>query len=102
MCFCRPGEIPYGDKDQKGEYTLQQGDVIEFSIATDRRDKLQRATNIVLLDETFEKTTERRETVSVVVFEDTVEPQKFQCKDVNIILPINLNICFGCSKEPSH
>ena len=72
MCLCRPGEIPYGDKDQKGEYTLQQGDVIEFSIATDRRDKLQRATNIVLLDETFEKTTERRETVSVVAFEDTV------------------------------
>ena len=68
MCFCRPGEIPYGDKDQKGEYTLQQGDVIEFSIATDRRDKLQRATNIVLLDETFEKTTERRETVSNVAF----------------------------------
>ena len=73
MCFCRPGEIPYGDKDQKGEYTLQQGDVIEFSIATDRRDKLQRATNIVLLDETFEKTTERRETVSVIAFEDMVE-----------------------------
>ena len=67
MCFCRPGEIPYGDKDQKGEYTLQQGDVIEFSIATDRRDKLQRATNIVLLDETFEKTTERRETVSILL-----------------------------------
>ena len=23
-------------------------------------------------------------------------------KIVNIFLPINLNVCFGCSKEPSH
>ena len=57
-------DIPYGDKDQKGDYTLQQGDFVEFSIATDRRDKLQRATNIILLEETFEKTGEPRETVN--------------------------------------
>lgn len=59
-------DLPYGDKDQDGEYTLLQGDIVEFSIATDRRDKLQRATRIVLLSETFEKTTERRETGTVV------------------------------------
>lgn len=59
-------DIPYGDKDQEGDYTLLQGDLIEFSIATDRRDKLQRATRIKLLNETFEKTTERRETGTVV------------------------------------
>ena len=23
-------------------------------------------------------------------------------KIINIFLPINLNVCFGCSKEPSH
>ena len=28
--------------------------------------------------------------------------QNFECKIVNIFLPINLNIDFGCSKEPSH
>ena len=28
--------------------------------------------------------------------------RNFQCKIVNIFLPINFNICFGCSKEPSH
>ena len=28
--------------------------------------------------------------------------QKFEHKIVIIFLPINLNICFGCSKEPSH
>ena len=26
----------------------------------------------------------------------------FQRKIVNIFLPINFNICFGCLKEPSH
>ena len=26
----------------------------------------------------------------------------FQCKIVNIILLISFNICFGCTKEPSH
>ena len=25
----------------------------------------------------------------------------FECKIVNIFLPISFNICFGCSKEPS-
>ena len=28
--------------------------------------------------------------------------KKFQRKIVNIFLPINFNICFGCSKEPSY
>ena len=26
----------------------------------------------------------------------------FERKIVNIYLPISFNICFGCSKEPSH
>ena len=26
----------------------------------------------------------------------------FECKIVNIFLPISFNICFGCSKEPSY
>ena len=26
----------------------------------------------------------------------------FERKIVNIFLPISFNICFGCSKEPSH
>ena len=60
-------DIPYGDKDQQGDFTLLPGDIVEFSIATDRRDKLQRATKIELLSETFDKTTERRETVSATI-----------------------------------
>ena len=26
----------------------------------------------------------------------------FECKIINIFLPISFNICFGCSKERSH
>ena len=28
--------------------------------------------------------------------------RNFECKIVNIFLPISFNICFGCYKEPSH
>ena len=31
-----------------------------------------------------------------------LDKQKFSAKIVNIFLPINFNICFGCSKEQSH
>lgn len=57
-----PIEIPYGDKDQKGEYSLQTNDLVEFNIATDRRDKLQRATNIAIVDDTFKVNSEKRDT----------------------------------------
>lgn len=56
-----PIEIPYGDKDQLGDFTLQIGDLVEFNIATDRRDKLQRATNINFVEDTFKVNGEKRE-----------------------------------------
>lgn len=65
-----PIEIPYGDKDQKGEHTLQPGDIVEFNIATDRRDKLQRATNIVLVLDTFKVNGEKRENGVVAAVKD--------------------------------
>ena len=60
----RPIEIPFGDKDQVGDYTMQAADIVEFYIATDRRDQLQRATNIVLVDDTFLISGEKREKVA--------------------------------------
>lgn len=54
-------EVPYGDKDQKGDFTLRHGDWVKFLLATDRRDQLQRATCISLLDETFQLSGEKRE-----------------------------------------
>ncbi|XP_068620395.1 RNA-binding protein Unr isoform X2 [Battus philenor] len=54
-------EVPFGDKDQGGEFTLRHGDWVQFQVAIDRRDQLKRATNITLLEESFNVSGERRE-----------------------------------------
>jgi len=54
-------ESSFGEKDQVGDFSLRHGDWIKFVIATDRRDKLKRATKIELLDESFKVSDERRE-----------------------------------------
>jgi len=54
-------EVVYGEKDQKGSFTMRHGDWVEFQLAVDRRDKQQRATNIRLLEESFVVSGERRE-----------------------------------------
>lgn len=64
--FCRAPdhsevEISFGDKDQKRDFTLKHGDWVQFKIATDRRDGLNRATHISLLDESFLVSGEKRE-----------------------------------------
>jgi cold shock CspA family protein len=63
-------EVPYGDKDQKGDFTLRHGDWVQFLLATDRRDQLQRATCISLLEETFQLSGEKREQGVVVQLKD--------------------------------
>ncbi|XP_046389893.1 cold shock domain-containing protein E1 [Ischnura elegans] len=63
-------EIPFGDKDQKGDFTLRHGDWVEFRIATDRRDGLRRATSINLLEESFTVSGERREVGVVTTLKD--------------------------------
>ncbi|CAH2220685.1 cold shock domain-containing E1-like isoform X1 [Pelobates cultripes] len=59
--FVIPKELPFGDKDTKSKVTLLEGDHVRFNISTDRRDKLERATNIEVLHDTFEFTDESRE-----------------------------------------
>lgn len=56
-------ELPFGEKDTKSKVTLLEGDHIQFNISTDRRDKLERATNIDILPDTFDFTKETREMV---------------------------------------
>jgi len=56
-----PMEVKFGERDQQGEFTLRHGDWVEFNIATDRRDRMQKATNIRLLDDSFRVSGERRE-----------------------------------------
>ncbi|XP_054970264.1 cold shock domain-containing protein E1 isoform X6 [Pan paniscus] len=59
--FVIPKELPFGDKDTKSKVTLLEGDHVRFNISTDRRDKLERATNIEVLSNTFQFTNEARE-----------------------------------------
>lgn len=58
-------ELPFGEKDTKSKVTLLEGDHIQFNISTDRRDKLERATNIEILPDTFKFTKETREMVRI-------------------------------------
>lgn len=66
--FVIPKELPFGDKDTKSKVTLLEGDHVRFNISTDRRDKLERATNIEVLSDTFQSTNESREMVSGLPF----------------------------------
>ncbi|XP_056450598.1 cold shock domain-containing protein E1 isoform X5 [Gadus chalcogrammus] len=54
-------ELLFGEKDTKSKVTLLEGDHVQFNISTDRRDKLERATNIDILSDTFGFTKEARE-----------------------------------------
>uniref|UniRef100_A0A671LCR6 Cold shock domain-containing protein E1 n=1 Tax=Sinocyclocheilus anshuiensis TaxID=1608454 RepID=A0A671LCR6_9TELE len=54
-------ELLFGEKDTKAKVTLLEGDHVHFNISTDRRDKLERATNIDILPDTFHFTKETRE-----------------------------------------
>lgn len=63
-------EVAFGDKDQKGDFTLRHGDWVSFRLATDRRDSLKRATDISLLDESFNVSGERREQGVVTAVKD--------------------------------
>lgn len=49
---------------------FRHGDWVQFNIATDRRDQLQRATNISLLPESFTVSGERRELGAVAAIKD--------------------------------
>jgi len=64
LCYSST-EIVFGD-DAVYDYTLLDGDLVEFLIASDRRDRLQHAINIELLEETFHANHERREKVNLV------------------------------------
>ncbi|XP_041439663.1 cold shock domain-containing protein E1 isoform X4 [Xenopus laevis] len=68
--FVIPKELPFGDKDTKSKVTLLEGDRVRFNISTDRRDKLERATNIEFLPDTFEYTNESREMGVIAAMRD--------------------------------
>lgn len=63
-------EVKFGERDQKGDFTLRHGDWVQFNIATDRRDHLQKATNISLMDDSFNVSGEKREHGVIAALKD--------------------------------
>uniref|UniRef100_A0A4W4HHS9 Cold shock domain-containing protein E1 n=1 Tax=Electrophorus electricus TaxID=8005 RepID=A0A4W4HHS9_ELEEL len=63
-------ELLFGEKDTKSKVTLLEGDHVQFNISTDRRDKLERATNIDVLPDTFRFTKEAREMGVIAAMRD--------------------------------
>ncbi|XP_024080946.1 cold shock domain-containing protein E1 isoform X2 [Cimex lectularius] len=82
-------EVPFGDKDQQGDFTLRHGDWVEFRIATDRRDQLQRATNISLLLESFAVSGERREQGAIAAVKDNFGFIRCADRDARIYFHFN-------------
>uniref|UniRef100_A0A8C9H2P1 Cold shock domain containing E1 n=1 Tax=Piliocolobus tephrosceles TaxID=591936 RepID=A0A8C9H2P1_9PRIM len=68
--FLIPKELPFGDKDTKSKVTLLEGGHVRFNISTDRCDKLERATNIEVLSNTFQFTNEAREMGVIAAMRD--------------------------------
>ncbi|XP_048467825.1 cold shock domain-containing protein E1 isoform X5 [Rhincodon typus] len=68
--FAISKELPFGDKDTRSKVTLLEGDHVRFNISTDRRDKLERATNIEILTDSFELTGETREMGVIAAMRD--------------------------------
>lgn len=78
MDFVIPKELPFGDKDTKSKVTLLESDHVRFNISTDRRDKLERATNIEVLPNTFQFTNETREMASIWFFKFLIIEEKLK------------------------
>ncbi|XP_054273916.1 cold shock domain-containing protein E1 isoform X2 [Macrosteles quadrilineatus] len=106
-------EIPFGDKDQKRDFTLRHGDWVQFRIATDRRDQLQRATTISLLPESFVVSGEKREQGVVVALKEGFgflrcverEPRLYfhfnEVLDIDREIALNDEVEFTVVQEPN-
>ncbi|PNF30244.1 Cold shock domain-containing protein E1 [Cryptotermes secundus] len=98
-------EVPFGDKDQKRDFTLKHGDWVQFQVATDRRDQLRRATNIALLDESFLVSGERREQGVVAALKEGFGFLRCTDRDTrlffhfNEVLDVEREICVGDEVE---
>lgn len=79
-------EIPFSERDLKGQFTLNVGDYVQFRIATDRRDNKKHATDIRFLEETFSLSGEKREKGFVILLEDSFGFIKCFNKDANRVL----------------
>lgn len=82
-------EVKFGERDQKGDFTLRHGDWVQFNIATDRRDHLQKATNISLLDDSFNVSGEKREHGVIAALKDGYGFIKCADRDARLFFHFN-------------
>ncbi|CAF1266558.1 unnamed protein product [Adineta steineri] len=68
-------ELPFGERDRCGLYTLLENDIVQFVIAKDKRDGMMRATQIALLDQSFLKSKEQRQMGIVIKLDNTTGGQ---------------------------
>lgn len=104
-------EVLFGDRDTEDEICLQKGDVVEFNISTDRRDKLQRAVNIKLVSVSM-KSGQVRETGAISSLKDGFGFIKCADRDLSIffhfsevveqshIIGIGDEVEFGVEEDP--
>ena len=43
-------EIRFNESDRVGEFTLLEGDIVQFKVATDKRTKYKRAVDVILME----------------------------------------------------
>ncbi|XP_041107879.1 uncharacterized protein LOC121316771 [Polyodon spathula] len=75
-------ELSFTVNDIRTKATLLEGDHVQFNVSIDRRNKLERATNIEILPDTFQHTNEIRQTGLVVAMNSDFGFIK--CSDRNI------------------
>lgn len=68
-------ELPFGERDCCGLYTLLENDIVQFVIAKDKRDGMMRATQISLLDQSFLKSKEQRQIGIITKLDNTTGGQ---------------------------
>ncbi|CAF4407626.1 unnamed protein product, partial [Rotaria sp. Silwood2] len=79
-------ELPFGERDRCGLYTLLENDIVQFVIAKDKRDDMMRATQISLLDQSFLKSKEHRE-MGIVIKLDSTTGGQIKCFLSDQIIP---------------
>ncbi|CAF3081035.1 unnamed protein product [Rotaria socialis] len=83
-------ELPFGERDRCGLYTLLENDIVQFVIAKDKRDGMMRATQISLLDQSFLKSKEHRE-MGIVIKLDNTSGGQIKCFLSDQVVPFRFS-----------
>jgi hypothetical protein len=90
-------EWNFKEADVNGKYTLIDGDIVKFKIATDKRTRVMRATDINLIESSLQK--EAREYGCIQ--ESSAEHHIIKCADRedSVYFHYNELLPFGCNQQ---